>query len=56
MTNSEALTSKEVFQGLEKDMTPKMVRMLINRLCEKGMLSYAVDTEDIFWLKLLKMI
>lgn len=44
--NSESMTSKEVIQKLEKDMTPKMVRVLINRLCEKGMLSYTVDTED----------
>lgn len=44
--NSDSLTSKEVIRRLEKEMTPKMVRVLINRLCEKGMLSYTVDTED----------
>ena len=44
--NSEPMTSKEVIQKLEKDMTAKMVRVLINRLCEKGMLSYTVDAED----------
>ena len=44
--NSEPMTSKGVIQKLEKDMTAKMVRVLINRLCEKGMLSYTVDAED----------
>lgn len=27
-------------------MTPKMVRVLMNRLCEKGLLSYKVDSND----------
>lgn len=41
-----ALTSKEVIESLEEEMTPKMVRVLINRLCEKGLLSFTVDAED----------
>lgn len=42
------MTSKEVIQELkgENRMTPKMVRVLMNRLCEKGLLSYTVDAKD----------
>lgn len=42
------MTSKEVINELRKEnsMTPKMVRVLINRLCEKGLLSYTVDPND----------
>lgn len=42
------MTSKEVINELRKEnsMTPKMVRVLINRLCEKGLLSYTVDSDD----------
>lgn len=42
------MTSKEVIHELRKQnsMTPKMVRVLINRLCEKGLLSYTVDPDD----------
>lgn len=42
------MTSKEVINELRKEnsMTPKMVRVLINRLCEKGLLSYTVDPDD----------
>lgn len=42
------MTSKEVINELPKEnsMTPKMVRVLINRLCEKGLLSYTVDPDD----------
>ena len=42
----QPLTSREVIQCIGKHMTPKMVRVLINRLCEKGILSYTVDQED----------
>lgn len=43
-----SMTSKEVIHELRKQnsMTPKMVRVLINRLCEKGLLSYTVDPDD----------
>lgn len=42
------LTSSEVIKRLSKSvsMTPRMVRVLINRLCEKGLLSYTVDGKD----------
>lgn len=42
------MTSKEVINELQKEnsMTPKMVRVLINRLCEKGLLCYTVDSDD----------
>ena len=42
----QALTSREVIERLEKAMTPKMVRVLINRLCEKEILAYTIDKED----------
>lgn len=43
-----ALTSSEVIKRLraENSMNPKMVRVLINRLCQKGILSYEVDEKD----------
>lgn len=46
--SESSMTSKEVIHGLRKQnsMTPKMVRVLINRLCEKGLLSYTVDPDD----------
>lgn len=42
------LTSLEVIKRLQKSvsMTPRMVRVLINRLCEKGLLSYTIDMND----------
>ena len=42
------LTSAEVTERLPKtsSMTQRMVRVLINRLCKKGLLSYTVDTND----------
>lgn len=42
------LTSSEVIKRLQKSvsMTPRMVRVLINRLCEKGLLTYTVDADD----------
>ncbi len=42
----QPLTSREVIERLEKAMTPKMVRVLINRLCEKEILAYTIDKED----------
>lgn len=46
--SENSMTSKEVIHELRKQnsMTPKMVRVLINRLCEKGLLSYTVDPDD----------
>ena len=42
------LTSSAVIRKLEGrlDMTPKMIRVLMNRLCQKGILSHRVDEKD----------
>ncbi len=42
------LTSSEIADRLPRasKMTQRMVRVLINRLCKKGMLSYTVDPDD----------
>ena len=42
------LTSAEVIQQMQgvDDMTPKMVRVLMNRLSRKGLLGYEVDQHD----------
>lgn len=44
----ETLTSSEVIKLLTEssDMTAKMIRVLINRLCQKGILTYTVDEHD----------
>ena len=46
--SEEALTSSEVIGRLkpESRMNPKMVRVLMNRLCQKGILAYRVDEKD----------
>lgn len=46
--SGEALTSAEVIQRLKGrlEMTPKMVRVLMNRLCQKGILGYIRDEKD----------
>lgn len=46
--SGEALTSSEVIGRLrpENRMNPKMVRVLMNRLCQKGILAYQVDEKD----------
>lgn len=43
-----SMTSKEVIHKLkgENSMTPKMIRVLINRLCDKGLLNFTVDSND----------
>ncbi len=43
-----SLTAKEVIKKIRDraDMSPRMVRVLINRLCQKGVLSYTVDELD----------
>lgn len=42
------LTSAEVIRKLQGklDMTPKMIRVLMNRLCRKGILNHTVDEQD----------
>ena len=42
------LTSSEVLERLKSmsDMTLRMVRVLINRLCQKGLLGFTVDEYD----------
>ena len=42
------LTSAEIANALPKSskMNRRMVRVLINRLCKKGMLEYTVDPDD----------
>lgn len=42
------LTSSEVIRRLQghADMAPRMVRVLMNRLCQKQILSYVVDEND----------
>ena len=44
-----SLTAKEVIKKIRErtDMSPRMVRVLINRLCQKGVLSYIVDEHDL---------
>ena len=43
-----SLTAKEVIKKIrdKADMSPRMVRVLINRLCQKGVLSYTIDEHD----------
>lgn len=42
------LTSSEIIRRLagNTDMTPRMVRVLMNRLCQKRLLDYVVDEND----------
>ena len=42
------LTSSEVIRRMKEhtDMTPRMVRVLMNRLCQKKLLSYVIDEHD----------
>lgn len=46
--SGRAMTSSEVIGHLNggSGMNPKMVRVLINRLCQKGILAYRVDEKD----------
>lgn len=43
-----SLTAKEVIKKIREktDMSPRMVRVLLNRLWQKGVLSYRVDEHD----------
>lgn len=47
--SSGPLTAKEVIKKVQDkaDMSPRMVRVLINRLCQKGVLGYTVDEHDL---------
>lgn len=47
-THAASLTAREVIHEIQdrSDMSPRMVRVLINRLCKKGILSYTVDEND----------
>lgn len=44
-----SLMAKEVIQKMKgkSDMLPRMVRVLLNRLWQKGVLSYTVDEHDV---------
>lgn len=44
-----SLTAKDVIKKTsdKTNMSPRMVRVLINRLCQKGILSYVVDEHDL---------
>lgn len=46
--SGETLTSAQIIERLEsvKHMAPKTVRVLINRLCQKGLLNYTIDKND----------
>lgn len=43
-----SLTAREVIRKMKErtDMSPRMVRVLLNRLWQKGVLDYAVDEHD----------
>lgn len=43
-----SLTAKEVIKkmGEKSDMSPRMVRVLLNRLWQKGVLGYKIDEQD----------
>ena len=43
------MTAKEVIKKMQgrSDMSPRMVRVLLNRLWQKGVLSYTVDEHDL---------
>lgn len=43
----DALTSAEIIKRLQGGMAPKMARVLLNRLCKKGIISYAPDERDL---------
>ena len=47
-SDAPSLTAKEVIRKVRErtDMSPRMVRVLLNRLWQKGVLSYTVDEHD----------
>ena len=46
--DTPTMTAKEVIRKMKErsDMSPRMVRVLLNRLWQKGVLSYVVDEHD----------
>ena len=47
--SKESLTSQEIIKNMEqgdKSLSPKTIRVLINRLCQKEILNYTVDERD----------
>lgn len=44
--SGSSLTARDVIENKRVEMSPRMVRVLINRLCQKGILSYTVDEHD----------
>ncbi|MCM1498075.1 MAG: BlaI/MecI/CopY family transcriptional regulator [Clostridium sp.] len=46
--SGDSLTSMEIIKRLEsvKEMSPKTIRVLINRLSQKGIIDYTVDDRD----------
>lgn len=48
-SDAPSLTAKEVIRKVRErtDMSPRMVRVLLNRLWQKGVLSYTVDEHDL---------
>lgn len=47
--NNGTMTSQEIIKEMElgdKSLSPKTVRVLINRLCQKQILDYLVDERD----------
>lgn len=47
--DTSTMTAKEVIEKMREksDMSPRMVRVLLNRLWQKGVLSYTVDEHDL---------
>ncbi len=47
-SDAPSLTAKEVIGKMKErtDMSPRMVRVLLNRLCQKGVLSFTVDKQN----------
>ncbi len=47
--DTPTMTAKEVIRNMQarSDMSPRMVRVLLNRLWQKGVLSYTVDEHDL---------
>ena len=48
-SDAPSLTAKEVIRKVRErtDMSPRMVRVLLNRLWQKGVLNYTVDEHDL---------
>ena len=48
-SNEGTLTSQEIIKNMsnaDKPLSPKTIRVLINRLCQKEILDYTVDEKD----------